>query len=428
MSSFNFMTAAEAVALVKSNNRVFVHGGAATPTHLLNALAERADELRNVELVNISLQGKLPEKLINSPDSFYFNSLFVSQNIRSLLNKGSGADYVPVFLSEIPELFNLGYLPLDVALIHVSLPDKHGFCSLGTSVDVARAALKYVPIVIAQVNHRMPRSHGDGMIHHSRFAAMVEVNEELHEVTFGEGTPEEIEIGRRVAELIEDGATLQMGIGAIPNIALSNLKGHKQLGVHTEMFSDGLIPLIELGVVTNELKVKHPGKTVSGFVLGTRKVYDFINDNPSVAMLDTDYVNDDAVIRCNPKVAAINSAIEIDLTGQICADSMGTTQYSGVGGQMDFIRGAALSRGGKPIIAMPSTTSKGESKIVPMLKPGAGVVTTRAHVHYVVTEYGTVNLFGKSLRQRAKALIDLAHPNHREWLHQAAFERFGIYV
>jgi acyl-CoA hydrolase len=315
-------------------------------------------------------------------------------------------------------------MPLDAVLIQVSPPDKHGFCSLGVSIEATRAAVQTAKAVIAQVNTQMPRSHGDGLIHVDQLSAFVEHDEPLPEV-LGH-VPGEIEaaIGRNCAELIEDGATLQMGIGAIPDAVIASLTGHKDLGVHTEMFSDGLIDLVERGIVTGRTKRVHPGKIVATFVLGSKRVYDFLDDNPLVAMLDAAYVNDTAVIRKNPKVTAINSAIEVDVTGQVCADSIGTRMYSGVGGQMDFIRGAMYSERGKPIIALPSVTNKMESRIVTMLKPGAGVVTTRAHVHYVVTEYGVADLYGKNLRERAMALIGIAHPEHREQLDREAHARF----
>jgi acyl-CoA hydrolase len=421
----NNESAANAVAFIKNDQRVFVHGSAATPTHLLKALFERKNELKNVELVCITTLGK---DIFNKADfgkNFFLNSLFVSENVREIVN-GKNGDYVPVFLSEIPKLFKDDLLPLDVALVHVSPPDKHGFCSLGTSVDIAHSAVKHARHVIAQVNPQMPRTHGDGIIHISQINSFVSIDEPLPEVNYGKKINEtSLAIGRYCAELIEDRSTLQMGIGAIPDAVLSCLQNHKDLGVHTEMFSDGVIPLVERGIITNKYKNKHRGKIVTSFAIGSKKLYDFIDDNPQVVFLDIDYVNDTKVIRANPKVIAINSALEIDITGQVCADSIGTYQYSGVGGQMDFMRGAALSEGGKPIIAMHSTTNKGESKIVPFLKQGAGVVTTRAHVHYVITEYGTVNLFGKNLKQRAMALLNIAHPSHRENLEREIYNRFG---
>ena len=368
----NYISAEEALRAIKPGHRVFVHGGAATPHFLLKKLAERAPELWNVEVVSISLQGDAVISDKKYKDSFRINSLFVSQNIREAVNDGRG-DYVPIFLSEIPILFRRGILPLDVALIHVSPPDKHGYCSMGTSVDIAASAVKAAKYVIAQVNPRMPRTLGDGMIKATAFDAVVFAEEELPEVTSGEPNEISMRIASHCAELVENGATLQMGIGSIPDAVLASLSSHKELGIHTEMFSDGIIPLIEKGIVTNQHKRKHRGKTVTSFLLVSRKLYDFVDDNPSIVALAIDYVNDTAVIRTNPKVTAINSAIEVDITGQICSDSIGTYHYSGVGGQMDFVRGASLSEGGKPIIALPSTTGKGISRIVASLKPGAGV-------------------------------------------------------
>ncbi|HEY5749859.1 MAG TPA: acetyl-CoA hydrolase/transferase C-terminal domain-containing protein [Chryseolinea sp.] len=422
-----YVNGEDAVKVIKPGDRVYIHGGAATPHYLLKKLAERSAELWNVELASISLQG---QAIVTDPqyqNSFRMNSLFVSENIREAVNDGR-ADYVPIFLSEIPLLFKRNILPLDVAMVQVSPPDKHGYCSLGVSVDIAGAAIQTARHVIAQVNPRMPRTLGDGIVHQDEFDTMVLMEQELPEVL---NTNPHDEIAHRVglncAELVENGATLQMGIGSITDAVLGCLINHKELGLHTEMFSDGIIPLIERGIVTNQHKKKYRNKTVTSFLLGSRKLYDYVDDNPAVAVLNIDYVNDTSVIRTNPKVTAINSAIEVDITGQVCSDSIGTFHFSGVGGQMDFMRGAALSEGGKPIIALPSTTHKGESKIAAFLKPGAGVVTTRAHAHYIVTEYGTAYLYGKNMRQRAKALINIAHPNHREALEQAAFKRFHNY-
>ena len=423
----NYISGEEAVGIIEPGQRVFVHGGAATPHFLLQKLADRANSLWNVEIISISLQGDAVIADKKFKDNFRINSLFVSQNIRQAVNDGR-ADYVPVFLSEIPILFRRGILPLDVALVQVSPPDKHGFCSLGVSVDIAATAVKTANYVIAQVNPRMPRTLGDGLIHINEFDAMVYQEDALPEViSTGADAAIPARIGSYCAELVENGATLQMGIGSVPDAVLASLKDHKELGVHTEMFSDGIIPLIESGVITNQHKRKYRGKTVTSFLLGSRKLYDFVDDNPSIMVLNIDYVNDTAVIRTNPKVTAINSAIEVDITGQVCSDSIGTYHYSGVGGQMDFVRGASLSEGGKPIIALPSITSKGDSRISAFLKPGAGVVTTRAHAHYIVTEYGIAYLYGRNMRQRAKALIDIAHPNHREKLEREAFDRFRTY-
>ncbi|MBS1738984.1 MAG: acetyl-CoA hydrolase/transferase family protein [Bacteroidetes bacterium] len=420
-----YISAKEAVKMVESGNRVFIHGSAATPLKLVNSLLDRGGSISNVEIVAISTFGAIDWDRPEVKNSFYLNSLFVSANVRGWVNSDQG-DYIPVFLSEIPRLFANGYLPLDIAMVHVSPPDEHGYCTLGTSVDAALTAVKTAKKVIAQVNPQMPRTQGDGFVHCSSFAAMVWEDTTLPEVNYDDKLDEaSVQIGRHVAELIEDGATLQMGIGAIPNAVLKALSGHKALGVHTEMFSDGVIPLVESGVITNERKKIRPGKMVTTFVAGTQKLYDFVHDNPFVVFMDVTYVNDTAVIRQNPRVVAINSAIEIDLTGQVCSDSIGLYQYSGIGGQMDFMRGASLSEGGKAIIAIPSQTGKGISRITPLLKPGAGVVTTRGHVHYVVTEYGVVNLYGKNMEQRAKLLTSIAHPNHREALERATRERFG---
>ena len=416
-------TAAEAVSVIESGNRVFVHSAAAAPQLLIQAITARASELRSVEVIHLHTEGPAPYAHPEHRASFHTIALFVGANVRTAVNDG-GADYIPVFLSEAPSLFRKHILPLDVAMVQVSPPDKHGFCSLGVSVDTSRAAVQTAKHVIAQVNPQMPRTHGDGLLHISNIEFAVEGDVPLHETSYHELSEAEFAIPRYCSELIDDGATLQMGIGGIPDAVLSALKDHKNLGIHSEMFSDGAIDLIELGVINGANKRIHPGKVVGTFAVGTRRLYDYIDDNPEVVLLDVAYVNDTAVIRRNPKVTAINSAIEVDLTGQVCADSVGTRQYSGVGGQMDFIRGAALSEGGKPIIALPSVTRRGISRIVPFLQPGAGVVTTRAHVHYVITEWGVANLYGKSLRQRARALIEIAHPDHREELSRVAHARF----
>ncbi|MCS6914610.1 MAG: acetyl-CoA hydrolase/transferase C-terminal domain-containing protein [Myxococcales bacterium] len=417
--------AEEALRVVRSGDRVFVHSVAAAPRLLIQALAARASELRDVEIVQLHTEGPAPYAAPEMAASFRVNALFIGANVREAVQAGR-ADYLPVFLSEVPGLFRQGVLPLDVALVQVSPPDRHGFCSLGVSVDATVAAVHVARHVIAQVNRHMPRTHGDGLIHVERLHALVAGDEPLPETPPHPLGEVERAIGRNVAELVQDGATLQMGIGAIPDAVLASLGNHRRLGIHTEMFSDGVIPLVERGVITGEEKRTHPGKIVSSFVMGSRRLYEFVDDNPMVVLLDVSYVNDPDVIRRNPKVTAINSAIEVDLTGQVCADSIGTRMYSGVGGQMDFIRGAARSPGGRPIIALPSTTRQGESRIVPHLRTGAGVVTTRAHVHYVVTEHGIAHLYGKNLRQRAAALIAIAHPDHREQLAAEAHARFGL--
>ncbi|MBX3198349.1 MAG: acetyl-CoA hydrolase/transferase family protein [Labilithrix sp.] len=418
-------TPAEAVQHVQSGQRVFIHGSAATPSSLLAALLDRAGEVTGVELVAISTLGAVDWKRPAVQKHMFLSSLFVSANVREWVDGHSG-DYVPVFLSEIPALFRERRLPLDVAILQVSPPDAHGYCSLGTSIDAALAASQEAATIIAQINPKMPRTLGDSHIHQSRITVAIEEERELPEVRYAAQADAGTErIGRFVAELVEDGSTLQMGIGAIPDAVLRFLGDHKGLGVHTEMFSDGVVPLVEKGVITNEHKKVERGKIVTTFVLGTRTVYDFVHDNPFVAFRDVAWVNDTSVIRKNQKVVAINSAIQIDLTGQVCADSIGVHQYSGIGGQMDFMRGASLSAGGKPIIAMPSTTRKGISRIVPMLNPGAGVVTTRGHVQHVVTEHGVVNLYGKGLQERARLLIGIAAPQHREELERAYRERFA---
>ncbi len=420
----SYQSAKDALSIIKSNDRVFVHGSAMTPLFLLHALAKESQRLRNVELTFISVLGDIMVDKPEYENSFHLNCLFVSDSVRNAVNDGR-ADFLPVFLSDIPDLFKNDILPLDIALIQVSPPDKHGYCSLGVSVDIARAAVSTAKHIIAQVNPNVPRTHGDSMIHTDRIHSFVYAENPIHEVDYSAKLGnEELRIGKFIAELIEDGSTLQMGIGTIPDAVLKSLNNHKNLGVHTEMCSDGIINLFEKDIINNSQKIIHPYKTVTGFAVGTKKLYDYVNDNPAFAFLDIDFVNDPHIISKNPKVVAINSAIEVDLTGQVCADSIGTKIYSGIGGQMDFIRGAALSKGGKPIIALTSRTKKGESRIVPYLKTGAGVVTTRGHVHYIVTEFGVAYLYGKNLRQRAKALIDIAHPDDRELLEKSCWERF----
>lgn len=419
----NYVTAAEAVSCIQSGNRVFLHGMAAAPQRLTQAMVDRASELRDVEIVHLHTEGDAPYSRPEYSESFFVNNLFIGANVRQAVRDGR-ADYVPVFLSETPALFRKGVLPLDVAMFTVSPPDKHGYVSLGVSVDAALAAFQSAKIKVAQVNPNMPYTFGDGCVPASAFDALVLVDDPLPTHAPTDPDPIEAKIGQLVAGIVEDGATLQMGIGAIPNAVLAALGGHKGLGIHTEMFSDGVIPLVEKGVITNEHKTVHPHRIVATFVSGSKAVYDFVDLNPMVLMRDVAYVNDTSVIRRLPKMTAINSAIEIDMTGQVCADSIGATMFSGVGGQMDFVRGASLSNGGKPIFALSSRTNKGVSRIVPMLKPGAGVVTTRAHVHYVVTEYGIADLYGKNLRQRAKALTEIAHPDDRAALEEAAAGRW----
>ncbi|MFD0760500.1 acetyl-CoA hydrolase/transferase family protein [Lutibacter aestuarii] len=419
----NVMTAKEAVKLIQSGNRVLIQGGSATPQTLVKAMVERAPELKGVEIVHLHTEGECGYTAPELSESFRTNAFFIGGNVRKMV--GETVDYIPIFLSDIPSLFRQGYMDLDVVLVNVSPPDKHGFCSLGVSVDIVISGIEQGKKVIAQINPRMPRTFGDALVHVNNFDACVLVEEEIYEMKFVEPTEEEKAIGKNIAEIIDDGATLQMGIGGIPNAVLTFLHNHKDLGIHTEMFSEGIVDLVEKGVVNGSKKKLNPYKIISGFAMGTRRLYDFMDDNPEIEMNDIAYVNDTAVIRQNPKVTAINSAIEIDITGQVCADSIGSRMFSGVGGQMDFMRGAALSMGGKPIIAVTSTTHKGVSKIVPMLKQGAGVVTTRAHARFVATEYGVAELFGRNLKQRAQSLRDVAHPDHREDLDKAIFERFG---
>ncbi len=418
-----YISGTEAVKLVNSGDRIFFQGAAMTPVSLIKDLCQRYKELQNVEILQLHTEGEALYTQEPYSDAFNVNSCFVGSNVRKAVNKPSG-DYIPIFLSEVHQLFRRNILPIDVAFIQVSPPDKHGYCSLGTSVDVTLPAIECAKKVVAQVNPNVPRTHGDGIIHVNQLDAMIEVNEPIYATSIKEPSEIEKKIGKHVANLIEDGATLQMGIGGIPNVVLNNLTNHKNLGIHTEMFSDGILPLIENGVINGREKAVKNGKIVTCFAIGSQKLYDFIDDNPIVHFKEAAYTNDTSLIRRNPKVTAINSAIEIDVTGQVCADTIGKFQYSGVGGQMDFIRGASLSEGGKAILAMPSITSKGISKIVPFLKEGAGVTTTRAHVHYIATENGVVDLFGKSLQQRAKALISIAHPDHQEELEKASYERF----
>lgn len=415
------INAEKALQNVRSNDNVFIHTGAAIPAALVSALAARKNELKNVNIYQLHTEGEAPYACEDCTDAFNIHAFFVGKSTRQAVQSNRGS-YIPIFLSEIPYLFKNDVIPIDVALISVSLPDKHGYCSLGPSVDITLSAVKKAKLVIAQVNKFMPRSHGDGLIHIDRINYFVEEDKQLPTAHIGSLTDVEKRIGENVAELIEDGSTLQMGIGAIPNAVLSCLGHHKDIGIHSEMFSDGILPLVEKGVINGRLKKEKNGLIIGSFAIGTQALYDFIDDNPLVQMMESNYVNNTDVIRKNQKVVAINSAIELDLTGQVCADSIGNCIHSGVGGQMDFIRGASLSKGGKPIIAIPSTTKNGESKIVPYLKQGAGVVTTRAHIHYVVTEFGAVNLYGKSIEERMKLLTQIAHPDHKELLDKAAFE------
>ena len=416
-----YVTAAEAVKVIKSNDRIYVQAAAATPSILTKALAERAAELCNVEVCHLHTEGEAPYANPDLAESFHVNSFFIGGNVRHTLKAGNGS-YTPVFLSELPYLFRKNVVPLDVAFIHVSPPDRHGYCSLGVSVEATVAAIENAKIVIAQVNPQMPRTFGDGIIHVSEIDYLVEVDVPIYAHEVVPFTKEEEKIGGFIASLIEDRSTLQMGIGSIPDAALSKLKNHKDLGIHSEMFSDGVIDLIESGVITCNYKGTLRGRILATFLMGSKRLYDFVNDNPFIEMKESSMVNDTARIRKNPKMVAINSAIEVDVTGQVCADSIGAKMYSGVGGQMDFIRGASLSEGGKAIIALPSITKRGESRIVPYLKQGAGVVTTRSHVQYIITENGIADLYGKTLKQRTAEMIRIAHPNHQESIEKAYYE------
>ena len=414
-------SAEEAVKIIKSNDRVYIQAAAAAPQLLINAMSDKHEELRNVEVCHLHLEGETPYANPELRNSFHVNSFFIGHNVRHTLTAGNGS-YTPVFLSELPLLFKRNIFALDVAMIHVSVPDKHGYCSLGVSIEATLAAIANAKVVIAQVNKQMPRTHGDGLIHISEINSFVECDIPLPTLNFDAPSETENKIANFIANLIEDRSTLQMGIGNIPNAVLSKLIHHKDLGLHTEMFSDGVIDLILNDVITGNYKSINPGRTLATFLMGSKRLYDDVDDNPFIEMRASDYVNDVSVIKQNRHMIAINSAIEVDVTGQVCADSIGAKMYSGVGGQMDFIRAASLSEGGKAIIALPSITKKGVSRIVPTLNPGAGVVTTRSHVHFVVTEYGVANLYGKTIKERVKALTDIAHPNHREYIDKTYFE------
>jgi acyl-CoA hydrolase len=416
-----YLTAEEAVKVVQSGNRVYLQAAAAAPTILANALTERASELRDVEICHLHVEGEARYANPELRDSFHVNSFFIGANVRHTLQAGNGS-YTPVFLSELPNLFRKNVLPIDVAFIHVSPPDNHGYCSLGVSVEATVAAIENAKIVVAQVNPKMPRTFGDGILHVSEIDYLVEVNVPIYGHEVQPFTAEEEKIGAFVASLIDNKSTLQMGIGSIPNAALSMLKNHKDLGLHTEMFLDGVIDLIENDVINCNYKGTLRGRVLATFLMGSKRLYDYVDNNPFIEMKESSMVNDTARIRKNPKMVAINSAIEVDVTGQVCADSIGSKMYSGVGGQMDFIRGASLSEGGKAIIALPSITKSGASRIVPYLKQGAGVVTTRAHVQYIITEYGIADLYGKTLRQRVTELVKIAHPNHQEMIEKGYYD------
>lgn len=416
-----YVTAEEAVKVVQSGNRVYVQAAAATPSVLTKALTERASELRNVEICHLHTEGEAPYANPALAESFHVNSFFIGANVRHTLKAGNGS-YTPVFLSELPHLFRKKVLLLDVVFIHVSPPDIHGYCSLGTSVEASIAAVENAKVVIAQVNPQMPRTFGDGILHVSEIDYLVEVNQPIFSHPIAPIAPEEEKIGKYVASLIADRSTLQLGIGSIPNAVLAQLGNHKDLGLHTEMFSDGVIDLIEKDVINCNYKGTLRGRALATFLIGSQRLYDFVHDNPFVEMKESSMVNDTARIRKNPNMIAINSAIEVDATGQVCADSIGMKMYSGVGGQMDFIRGASLSEGGKAIIALPSITKKGESRIVPFLKQGAGVVTTRSHVQYIITENGIADLYGKTLKQRVEEMVKIAHPLHQESIAKQYFD------
>ncbi|MBO5656001.1 MAG: acetyl-CoA hydrolase/transferase family protein [Rikenellaceae bacterium] len=426
MSNIKFITAEEAVKVIKNGDHIHLSSVASAPQCLIKAMCDRgrAGELKDVRIHHLHTEGPAPYSEPEFEGVFQLDSFFVGGNVRKTTQAGY-ADYIPIFLSETQKLYRSGVLPCDVAMIQVSEPDAHGYVSLGTSVDATLAAVEKAGTVIAVVNKYVPRAFGDAMIPSSMIDLFVQDDQPLEEAHFTAPNDIEIAIGKNCAALIEDGACLQMGIGAIPNAVLAQLGGHKHLGIHTEMFADGVLPLVESGVIDGMNKILDKGKMVSTFLMGSQKVYDFIDNNPMVAMMDVGYTNDPFIIAQQPKMTAINSALQIDLTGQICADSLGTKFYSGVGGQIDFIYGASRAEGGKAIIAMPSVTNKGISKIANTLTPGAGVVTTRNHIHWFVTEYGAVNLYGRSLQERARLLISVAHPDHREELDRAAFERYG---
>jgi len=415
--NLHYLNIKDAISKLPNSGRVFIQGAAATPSHLLKELMNQSARFQNLELMHLHTMGEAPYTNPKYSKNFKVTNFFVGANMRNFLDY-ERIDYMPCFLSEIPSVLRKGPRKPDVALIHVSPPDRHGFCTLGTSVDVTRAAIDTAPLIIAQVNPKMPRVHGDGVLHVSEINVLVEVDCSLPESQLPGLNSAEEQIGKNIAELIDDGATLQMGIGSIPNAVLKFLTNHKDLGMHTEMWSDGALELIERGVINNRKKRVHPHKNVSTFLYGTKKLYDFIDDNPAVIQLDVAYVNNPAVIARNPRVTAINSAVEVDLTGQVCADSIGSHIISGVGGQIDFIIGASLSEKGKPIIAMTSRTHHQVPRIVTALKSGAGVVTTRANIHFIVTEYGSADLFGLTINERAKALIRIAHPDDRALLEE----------
>lgn len=412
---------------IKSGDHVFIQGGAAAPQALIGGLAKAAGALKNVKLYHLHLNGLFPLADESFRGIFSDNSFFMGENVRQAVQEHR-ADYIPVSLAELPILLRKRVVPLDVALISVSEPDKHGFVSLGTSVDISLAAVQSATTVIAQVNKHMPRTFGDGVLHLRDVDYLIYEDAPMPEACYPEPSVEEMAIGRHVAGLVPDGATLQMGIGSMPNAVLSCLADHKDLGVHTEMFSDGILPLLDSGVVNNRFKKVLPGRTVTSFAVGSQHLYDYVDDNLALIFKEISWVNDPVIIARNPRVVAINSAIEVDLTGQVCADSIGRRMFSGVGGQMDFMLGAAHSQHGIPIIAMCSRTNKGVSKIAPTLRLGAGVTVTRSQAHWIVTEYGAVDLYGKNLRDRARLLISIAHPDDREMLEESVWEKKSVAV
>lgn len=426
MKQIKYVSPQEAVRVIKSGDRVHLSSVAVTPHVLIKPMVERGrnGELSDVKIQHIHIEGKVDYADPEFEGVFQGEQFFVAGNMRKQTQAGY-ADYIPVFLSETQKLIREGYLHVNVAMVLVSPPDKHGYVSLGTSVDATLAAIECADTVIAAVNPNVPRCWGDAMIHIDDIDIFVEDDSPLYAHGLSELSDVEVAIGKNVAALVDDRACLQMGIGGIPNAVLAQLGNHKDLGVHSEMFSDGILPLVDKGIVTGKYKNIDRGKMVACFLMGSKALYDFVDDNPRVAMMDVAHTNNVAVIRKLDNVTAINSALSIDITGQVCADSIGTKHYSGVGGQIDFIRGAGHSKGGKPIIALPSVTAKGVSKISPTLIEGSGVVSTRANIHWVVTEYGAVNLYGKTLQERARLLTSIAHPAHWEALEKAAFERFG---
>lgn len=426
MQNIQFTSPAEAVKVIKSGDHIHLSSVASAPRVLIEAMCAWAEEagLKDIRVHHLHTEGPAPYSDPKYDGVFFHQGFFIGANVRPSVQAGY-SDYIPVFLSETQKLYRCGAVPCDVAMIQVSSPDENGYVSLGTSVDATLAAIECAKTVIAVVNKNVPYAYGQAIIPLSAIDVFVQDDTPLVEAHFAQPSDLDMQIGKHIAGLIEDGACLQLGIGALPNAVLSQLSGHKHLGIHTEMFADGVLDLVAKGVIDGSNKVTDKGKIVSTFLMGSKEVYDFIDHNDMVRMMDVGYTNDPFIMAQNPKMTAINSAVEIDITGQVCGDSIGTKHYSGVGGQCDFVYGASRSEGGKAIIAMPSRTAKGLAKITPVVKPGAGIITTRAHVHWVVTEYGAVNLYGRSFQERAKLLTSIAHPDDRESLEKAAFERFG---